>query len=375
MVPRTIGDQIVSALGHQHPKVVLVFGPRRVGKTTLLMEVARTLGGRQLILNADFVDDAALLKPERAALERLTAGVDLLLIDEAQQIPGIGRVLKVIHDTYPSLRVIASGSASFDLRVQTGEPLTGRQVVLDLFPLSLSEINPNVTTAKAAMEHGMVYGSYPEVYLAPNRDDKELLLRNLAAEYLLKDVLALTGIERTRVLELLRLLAYQIGSEVSYSELAQAARMDIKTVIRYIDLLEQAFVLVRLSAFSRNLRKEISKSRKIYFVDLGIRNALIGRFQAPSDRDDAGGLWENYLVMERLKRNSYLRLPVQGWFWRTYDRQEIDYVEETRGRLSAFEFKWSARRSPRVPVAWARAYPDASYLRIGPEEALDFLRY
>jgi uncharacterized protein len=375
MVPRTISDQIVSALGHQYPKVVLVFGPRRVGKTTLLMEVARTLGGRQLILNADFVDDAALLKPERAALERLTTGVDLLLIDEAQQIPGIGGVLKVLHDTYPSLRVIASGSASFDLRVQTGEPLTGRQVVLDLFPLSLSEINPNVTTAKAAMEHGMVYGSYPEVYLAPNRDDKELLLRNLAAEYLLKDVLALTGIERTRVLELLRLLAYQIGSEVSYNELAQAARMDIKTVIRYMDLLEHAFVLVRLSAFSRNLRKEISKSRKIYFLDLGIRNALIGRFQAPSDRDDVGGLWENYLVMERLKRNSYLRLPVQGWFWRTYDRQEIDYVEEMRGRLSAFEFKWSARRSPRVPVAWAGAYPDASYLRIGPEEALDFLRY
>ena len=375
MIPRTITAQIVGALCREQPKVVLVFGSRRVGKTTLLMEVARTLGGRQLFLNADFVDDAALLKPERAALERLATGVDLLIVDEAQQVPGIGRVLKLLHDTYPALRVIASGSASFDLRMQTGEPLTGRQVVFDLFPLSLSEIEPNVATAKASMELAMVYGSYPEVYLAPNRGDKELLLRHLAAEYLLRDVLVLTGIERTRVLELLRLLAYQIGSEVSYGELAQAARMDIKTVVRYVDLLEHAFVLVRLSAFSKNLRKEISKSRKIYFVDLGIRNALIGRFGAPSDRDDVGGIWENYLVMERLKRNRYLRLPVQSWFWRTYDRQAIDYVEETQGGLSAYEFKWHARRSPRVPAAWAGAYPEASYIPVGPEEALDFLRY
>lgn len=178
-----------------------------------------------------------------------------------------------------------------------------------------------------------------------------------------------------RVLDLLRLLAYQIGSEVSYGELAQSAHLDIKTVIRYVDLLEYAFVVRRLGAFSRNLRKEISKSRKIYFLDLGIRNALIGRFHAPADRDDTGGLWENYLVVERLKRNRYLRLPVESWFWRTYDRQEIDYVEESSGALSAFEFKWNPRRAASAPTAWARAYPDASFHRVGPDDAAAFLRY
>lgn len=375
MIPRTLTSRVIDALHAPEPKVVLVFGPRRVGKTTLLRDVAQTLGGRQLFLNADFVDDAALLRPERAALARLSGGLDALFIDEAQQVPEIGRVLKLLHDTYPRLRVVASGSASFDLRERTGEPLTGRQHVFDLFPLSLVETGVDVTAVGASIEHAMVFGSYPEVFLTPNPDDKSALLRSLAAEYLLKDILAVTGVDRTRVLELLRLLAFQIGSEVSYGELSRSSQLDIKTVTRYIDLLEHAFVVFRLGAFSRNLRKEIRKSRKIYFLDLGIRNALLNRFDPPGLRDDVGGLWENYLVVERRKRNSYLRSPVQSWFWRTYDRQEIDYVEQEGDTLAAYEFKWTARGPVRAPVAWREAYPTAQFHRIGRDEAERFLRY
>ncbi|MFW5743844.1 MAG: ATP-binding protein [Spirochaetota bacterium] len=375
MIPRSLTGQIIDSLEVTEPKVVLLFGPRRVGKTTLLRDVARTIGGKQLFLNADFVDDAALLRPERATLDRVSRGFDALFIDEAQQVPEIGRVLKLLHDTYPRLRVVASGSASFDLRERTGEPLTGRQQVFDLFPLSLVESEPNVTTVQATMEHGMVFGSYPEVFLTPNPTDKAELLRNLAAEYLLKDILAVTGIDRTRVLELLRLLAFQIGSEVSYGELSRSARLDIKTVIRYIDLLEHAFVIFRLSAFSRNLRKEIRKSRKVYFVDLGIRNALLNRFDPPALRDDVGGLWENYLVVERRKRNRYLRSPAEGWFWRTYDQQEIDYVEQEGDTLAAYEFRWTSRGPVRAPVAWRDAYPEAAFHRIGRDDARHFLDY
>lgn len=375
MIPRSLTDRVIDALRVPEPKVVLVFGPRRVGKTTLLRDVAQTLGGRQLFLNADFVDDAALLRPERAALARLSGGLDALFIDEAQQVPEIGRVLKLLHDTYPRLRVVASGSASFDLRERTGEPLTGRQHVFDLFPLSLVETDPDVTAVGASIEHAMAFGSYPEVFLTPNPDDKAALLRSLAAEYLLKDILAVTGVDRTRVLELLRLLAFQIGCEVSYGELSRSSQLDIKTVTRYIDLLEHAFVVFRLSAFSRNLRKEIRKSRKIYFLDLGIRNALLNRFDPPALRDDVGGLWENYLVVERRKRNSYLRSSVQSWFWRTYDRQEIDYVEQDGDALAAYEFKWTARGSVRAPAAWRDAYPAAEFHRIGRDEAEHFLRY
>ena len=375
MIPRSVTSKIIDVLQTSEPKVVLVFGPRRVGKTTLLRDVAQKLGGKQLFLNADFVDDAALLRPERAALARPADGLDALFIDEAQQVPQIGRVLKLLHDTYPGLRVTASGSASFDLREQTGEPLTGRQQVFDLFPLSLVETTPAITDIQTRIEHGMVFGSYPEVFLTPNPNDKAELLRNLAAEYLLKDILAVTGIDRTRVLELLRLLAFQIGSEVSYGELSRSAQLDIKTVIRYIDLLEHAFVVFRLGAFSRNLRKEIRKSRKVYFVDLGIRNALLNRFDPPALRDDVGGLWENYLVVERRKRNRYLRSPVESWFWRTYDQQEIDYIEQDGDALAAYEFKWTPRRPVRVPVAWRDAYPSATFHRIGCDDAKEFLAY
>lgn len=354
-------------------KVVCLFGPRQVGKTTLLAALQDRLPGRQESLNGDYADDRALLVPERAALHRLAAHLDYLLIDEAQNVPEIGRVLKLLHDTFPTLRIVASGSSAFDLRQRTGEPLTGRQVVLDLFPISLGELAPSRTQLPARLEHGMIYGGYPEVLETADPVDKQRLLRQLCADYLLKDLFAQVELNRDRVHDLLRLLAFQIGLEVSLHELAAATRMDVKTVDRYLGLLEGAYVIRRLGGFSRNLRKEVAKSRKVYFLDLGIRNALVNAFQPPPFREDMGRLWENYLVIERHKHLVYERVPFGAWFWRTYDQQEIDYVEERDGGLFGYEFKWSAATRARLPKLWIETYVPRGTGIITPENVSDFL--
>jgi predicted AAA+ superfamily ATPase len=350
-----------------------LFGPRQVGKTTLLRDVFAELPGKKEFLNADFTDDRALLVPERAALQRLAGHLDHLFIDEAQNIPEVGRVLKLAHDTFPALRVVASGSAAFDLRQRTGEPLTGRQVVLELFPVSLAELEPGATALSSWVEHGMIHGGYPEVVETPAPGDKQNLLRQLVADYLLKDIFAGVDVNRDRLHDLLRLLAFQIGSEVSLNELAAAVRVDVKTVDRYLGLLESAYVIRRLGGFSRNLRKEVAKSRKVYFLDLGIRNALIGAFQPPPLRDDLGKLWENYLIIERWKRLSYAGEAFNAWFWRTYDRQEIDYVEERGSTLAAFEFKWNPAAKRRLPRVFLQTYPHAQTGVVTPENVRDFV--
>ena len=376
MIQRLIKKRLEAALNPAAPrKVVCLLGLRQVGKTTLLREVESGLAGRREFLNGDFTDDRALLVPERAALQRLVGHLDYLFIDEAQNIPEIGRVLKLLHDEFPRLRVAASGSAGFDLRQKTGEPLTGRQVVLELFPVSLAELEPRATTLRQWLEHGLIFGGYPEVVMSDSPDQKRALLRQLAADYLLKDLFAQVDVNRDRLHDLLRLLAFQIGSEVSLNELASATRMDVKTVDRYLGLLESAFVIVRLGGFSRNLRKEVAKSRKIYFTDPGIRNALLDAFQPPALRNDLGALWENYLVIERRKRLAYAGNAANHWFWRTYDQQEIDLVEESPDgtRLSAFEFKWNPAKKARLPKLFLETYPHAESGVITPENAREWL--
>lgn len=355
-------------------KVVCLFGPRQVGKTTLLRAAFEGLPGEREFLNGDFAADRALLVPERAALQRLAGHLDYLFIDEAQNVPEAGRVLKLLHDTFPKLRVVASGSASFDLRRQTGEPLTGRQTVFEMFPVSLSELRPGATTLGTWLEHGMVFGNYPEVITTEAPGEKQRLLRQLVADYLLKDIFALVDVNRDRLRDLLQLLAFQIGSEVSLTELATAVRIDVKTVDRYLGLLEDAYVIQRLGGFSRNLRKEVAKSRKVFFLDLGVRNALINAFNPLQLRDDHGRLWENYLVIERRKRLSYAGEIFSAWFWRTYDKQEIDYVEERGGgALAAFEFKWNPARKVRLPKLWLDTYPHGETGVISPENVREFL--
>lgn len=364
----------MEALGPEAPrKVLCLFGPRQVGKTTLLRHVFEGLAGNKEFLNGDFADDRTLMAAERAALQRLAGHLDYLFIDEAQNIPEVGRVLKLLHDTFPGLRIVASGSAAFDLRRGTGEPLTGRQVVLELFPIALAELNPNATTLSSWIEHGMVYGGYPEVLETKTPEGKRRLLRQLVADYLLKDIFASVDLNRDRLLDLLRLLAFQVASEVSLNELATATRMDVKTVDRYLGLLEGAYVIQRLGGFSRNLRKEVAKSRKIYFLDLGIRNALLNAFNPPPLREDLGKLWENYLVVERRKRLSYSGESFGAWFWRTYDQQEIDYIEERGDALTAFEFKWNADKKTRIPKIFLETYPHATSSVVTPRNVREFL--
>jgi len=324
-------------------------------------------------MNADYVDDRVMLVPERAALDRLASHLDYLFIDEAQNVKDIGLVLKLLHDEFPALRVVASGSSAFDLRQKTGEPLTGRQIVFELFPVSLGEINPAAIELRSTLEHAMVFGGYPDVITTDSPEDKAAVLRQLAADSLLKDIFAQIELNRDRLHDLLRLLAFQIGSEVSLNELALSSRMDVKTVDRYLGFLEQAYVIQRLGAYNRNLRKEVAKSRKIYFLDLGIRNALINAFQPISLRDDVGKLWENLLVIERRKHLAYRGLPFASWFWRTYDGQEIDYIEEREGGLFAYEFKWSPVRKPRFPKLFNATYTNAQTDVITVENVRSFL--
>jgi predicted AAA+ superfamily ATPase len=371
-IERAMEPALREALLASRRKVVVLYGPRQAGKTTLLGRLRPSLPGRVESLNGDFADDQNLLRPERAALGRLVAGVDVLLIDEAQAVPEIGRTLKLLHDEFPQLRVLATGSSSLDLARHSGEPLTGRQRVLVLYPVAWCEQQPSPTRTTTIIEHGLVLGSYPEVLTLERFEDKVAHLRQLVADYLLKDVLAQVQLPKARLHDLLRLLALQLGSEVSLAELATGTGLDAKTVGRYLDLLEDAFVIVQLRGFSRNLRKEIAKARKIYFLDLGVRNAVIQAFQPLSMRTDVGALWENWLVVERIKRNSIAGIDARYHFWRTHDQKEIDLVEEHADGLFAYEFKWGPGRA-RIPRLWTETYPDSRTSIVTRDDVNSFL--
>ena len=358
-------------------KALILYGPRRAGKTTLLKSYLDSCGLRYRLETGDDVRIRNLLgSGDLKQIVAFAEGFELVAIDEAQQIPDIGMGLKILVDHLPALRIIATGSSSFDLAGAIGEPLTGRKRTLTLFPISQMELKRkfNSYDLRQRLEEYLVYGSYPETVMAEGRKEKIELLEELVGSYLLKDVLAMDRIRSSRtLLDLLKLIAFQVGSEVSLNELATHVKLDVKTVGRYLDILEKAFVIVRLGGFSRNLRNEVTSKAKYYFLDNGIRNAVIGQYNLLDSRNDIGALWENFIVAERLKKRSYTGIYGNIYFWRTYDGKEIDYVEERDGGLFGFECKWTMKKKDKPPKKWLESYPDATFELVTPDNYIEFV--
>lgn len=375
MIPRlltsTIEQQIISS-----DKIIILYGPRQVGKTTLVRELINRLPYRSLAVNTDeLAYQTALSARDLTQMKLVVEGYELLFIDEAQRIPDVGINLKILHDALPNLKIIATGSSSFELANRTKESLTGLTWTYELFPISLGELRQqqNEFQLQQRLEEFLRFGSYPDTLQLANATDKIRYLRELSSAYLYKDVLEMASIRHSdKLRKLLQLLAFQVGSEVSLNELGNALGMSKDTVSTYIDLLEKAFVVFRLSGFNRNLRKEVSKMDKIYFYDLGIRNVVIDNFQPLDLRTDAGALWENFLVIERRKRNAYTSQFANTYFWRTYTGAKLDYVEEANGELTGFEFKFT-RKTAKAPASWLDNYPGASFEVINQENYLSFL--
>ncbi|KAF0214708.1 MAG: hypothetical protein FD174_4319 [Geobacteraceae bacterium] len=357
-IQRAIEKQIGSKIGKG--KIILLLGPRQSGKTTLVRMVASKSGIDPLWLSGDEPDTRGLLAEITSTrLKAIIGGKRLVIIDEAQRISNIGLTLKLCADMLPETQIIATGSSAFELAEATSEPLTGRKYEYHLFPLSFGEMTAHhsLLEEKRLIEHRLVFGSYPEVVTHPGEERE--LLSLLAESYLYKDIFSLGIAKKPALLvRIVQALALQIGSEVSYQELGQHVGADKETVERYIDLLEKAYVVFRLNSFSRNLRNELKKSRKVYFWDTGIRNAVIRNYNSLHLRQDTGALWENFLVAERQKANWYAGRPANIWFWRTHSQQEIDYIEERDGILRAWEFKWRTTRPPRIPRSFIDAYPN-----------------
>ncbi|MDP4008470.1 MAG: ATP-binding protein [Candidatus Peregrinibacteria bacterium] len=361
----------------QPNKVVVIHGPRRVGKTTLIQQFIESYSGR-----VKFVDGGQLKIHESlsstsvSTLQEFVAGYDLFVLDEAQKVPNIGANLKLMVDHIPGIKIIVSGSASFELAGQIGEPLTGRKWTLNLFPLSIKELIKfrGVENTKEILHNDvLIYGGYPGVYDFPP-DERSAYLEEVVDSYLFKDILELDNIKNSKKLrDLLTLLAFQIGNEVSLSELGGQLELNRNTVARYLDLLEKSFILVNIRGFSRNLRKEVTKTSRYYFYDIGVRNALINNFNPLHIRDDVGQLWENFIVMERLKKQHYEGPHANNYFWRTYDQQEIDLVEEREGKLFGYEIKWNPKRETKAPKSWHETYENSEFKCITNENYLDFI--
>ena len=361
-------------------KILVLYGPRQVGKTTLVEAYLDTLSDVVRVRYVTGNDSLVAQTLSHASLrdvEEFVAGYDMLVIDEAQKIPNIGNALKLIIDKIKTVKVIVTGSASFELAGQIGEPLTGRKRTITLYPLSQLELlkTYNKSELRAQLDEFLIYGSYPEVVTSGiNKEEKRKVLKELVSSYLLKDLLELEDIKSSKVLwDLLRLIALQIGSEVSHSELADKLGVNKKTVARYLDLLEKTFVLHNVRGYSKNLRKEITRKGKYYFYDVGVRNAIINNFNSFDMRDDAGALFENFLIMERLKLREYTNIYANEYFWRTWDQKEIDLVEERGGKLFGYEIKWNNKKQPKAPKDWIETYSNASYEVINKENYLEFI--
>lgn len=359
-------------------QVAVVYGPRRVGKTTLVKEYLGSYQGKYLFVNADeLAYREALESQDSKKLGELVNGIDLLVIDEAQRVREIGLNLKILADTYSQLSIIATGSASFDLANKVNEPLTGRKSTLTLFPISFEELitELGVFEVKQQLERWVVWGGYPNSVLLDSTQEREQFLGELVGSYLYKDVLELDDVKRAdKIVDLLRLIAFQIGKEVSLAELASNLAVNRETVERYLDLLEKVFVVFRVRGFSRNLRKEVVKNHRYYFYDNGVRNSLIQNFNALNLRDDVGQLWENYLVSERMKTNHYHDRLVNSYFWRTYDQKEIDLIEEAGGKLSGYEFKWKqAKLNPSTVREFIAIYPNSTVESVTGDDFDSFL--
>jgi len=361
---------------HLHKgRVTVLCGPRRVGKTNLVQHYLDSVPGRTLsAVGDDIVVRNLLSSQDLAAILAWAEGYSRVFIDEAQRIPDVGWALKMLIDARPNLDIIVTGSASLKLSGTLGEPLTGRQTQLTLYPVSLGELaaTMNASELRRGLDDMLIYGMYPEVRTAGNARRREIL-RELVASYLLKDALELERVKSPRALvDLLTLVALQVGSLVSLNELAQQVGLDVKTVARYLDLLEKSFVLVNLRGFSRNLRSEVTRTSKWYFYDVGVRNGLLNNFNPLSARNDVGALWENFCVIERMKFLGYKGIGASLRFWRTWQQREIDLIEDHDGRLGAYEFKWAPGAKARAPKAFSDAYPDAGFAVVTPSNYLDF---
>lgn len=359
-------------------KALVVYGPRQVGKTTL---IKKYLSQTSFKYRSDSGDNHAIQEvlgsQDFDAIFRYVGDNELIVIDEAQEIPDIGTGLKIIVDERPDVRIIATGSSSFDLARNVGEPLVGRKTTIHLYPIAQLELlqqTSNQFDLMQRLEDYLIFGTYPDTLNAVSHADKAAYLTELVDSYLLKDILALDNVKSPKALrDLLKLLALQVGNEVSLNELGQKLGWDLKTVERYLDLLEQCFVIVRLGGFSRNLRSEITRKSKYYFIDNGIRNGILQQFNALDVRNDVGALWENFLVVERLKYRKYTNRYSNSYFWRTYGQQEIDLIEDYDGILHGYEFKWSPTKTVKAPQDWVEAYPDATFTIINKDNYLTFI--
>ena len=356
-------------------KAILLFGARQVGKTTLLEHLMETRKESVLHTSGDEPDIRTLLTSINSTqLKNYIGNNKIFFIDEAQRIPNIGLTLKLITDKLKDIQVIATGSSSFEMANEMNEPLTGRKFEFNLFPLSFQEMvnEHGLLEEKRQLEHRLIYGSYPEVVTNPNNSEE--LLNLIADSYLYKDLLMLDHIKRPKLLEkILQALALQIGSEISYNELAQLVGADKGTVEKYIHLFEQTYVIFTLSSFARNVRNELKKSKKIYFYDCGIRNAVIGNYNSIQKRSDVGALWENYLISERMKKLHYENDRSKSYFWRTTQQQEIDLIEEKNHHLKAFEFKWNEKSNVKFPKTFTNSYPESEVQVISPSNYEMFL--
>lgn len=376
-ITRFLSAQIQDAL--QPGKVMVLYGPRQVGKTTLAKDLIANLPFRSKFVNADeLIYREVLASQSSQTLGELLGDAELLVIDEAQRVPEIGLNLKILTDNFPHARIIATGSASFDLANKINEPLTGRKLTFNLYPISYAEVQGafGVIETRAQLERWLIWGGYPAIVTTDNPAMRESLLGELVGSYLYRDILEMEGVRRAdKIVDLLRLLAYQIGQEVSIAELATGLGLNFQTVSKYLDLLEKVFVIFKVNGFSRNLRKEVTKNSRYYFYDNGVRNSLIQNFNPLPLRNDVGQLWENFLVIERRKANQFAGRNVNSYFWRTYDQKEIDCIEEHGGRLYGYEFKWqSGGIRKAVRNEFLEAYPASELMTINQENFEEFLR-
>lgn len=356
-------------------KAIIVVGPRQVGKTTLLKMLATEFDRKVLVWNCDEPDvRRRLTEPTSTMLGAETADYDIVFIDEAQRVQNIGITLKLLIDNYPDKQVVVTGSSAIELSNSINEPLTGRKYEYVLFPFSAEELLDEYGAQEESrlLERRLIYGSYPEVVNLPGEERETLT--NLVSSYLYKDIFSFQDVRKPEIIEqLLQALALQIGSEVSFSELGRLLGLNSITIQRYIDLLEKSYVVFHLRSFSRNVRSELKKSRKIYFYDNGVRNALLGDYKPLDLRTDIGGLWENYLISERMKHNAYNAFYGKSYFWRTQQQQEVDYIEDYDGVLHTYEFKWSSTKQPRLTETFAKNYPDHTFSVVNPDNYQDFV--
>ena len=373
-IPRLLEQQIEKQLGLQ--KVILLYGTRRTGKTTIIESIAAKHRSETLLLQGEDMQLANLLQQRTVSnYQKLIGNKKILIIDEAQAVPQIGKILKLMIDTIKGITIIVTGSSSFDLVNNIGEPLVGRNIIYHLFPIAQAELSTTedrIDTLRN-LEQRLIFGSYPELWHLNDNHEKENYLKQLVNSYLLKDLLTLENVKGADALfKLLQLLAWQVGSQVSTVELGNNLQLNKKTVERYLDLLSKVFIIYPLSGYSSNLRKEVTKSKKWYFYDNGIRNALINNFSPLTSRNDIGQLWEQYAIAERIKFNAYRKYQPQYFFWRTYDGQEIDFLELQNQQLKAVECKWK-HQSVKKPVAFAKAYPEADFTIVDQTNYLDWI--